>query len=70
MFLFWFVQKWEPSSSRANCILAQPTNSNVLGKLTIRDLNNWVIQELLMADLAKTQYTRDDERPYSRINLE
>ena len=27
-----------------------------------RDLNNWVIQELLLADLAKTQYTRDDER--------
>ena len=68
MFLFWFMQKWEPSSSY--CILAQLTNSNVLGKLTIRDLNNWVIQELLMADLAKTQYTRDDEGLYSRINLE
>ena len=40
------------------------TNSNVLGKLAIRDLNNWVIQELLLADLAKTQYTRDDEGPY------
>ena len=35
-----------------------------------RDLNNWVIQELLLADLAKTQYTRDDEGPYSRINLD
>ena len=45
------------------------TNSNVLGKLAIRDLNNWVIQELLLADLAKTQYTREDERPYSCINL-
>ena len=43
---------------------------NVLGKLTIRDLNNWVIQELLLADLAKTQYTRDDDGPYSRINLD
>ena len=30
----------------------------------------WVIQELLLADLAKTQYTRDDEGPYSRINLD
>ena len=37
---------------------------------SFRDLNNWVIQELLLADLAKTQYTRDDERPYSRINLD
>ena len=46
------------------------TNSNVLGKLAIRDLNSWVIQELLLVDLAKTQYTRDDEGPYSRINLD
>ena len=30
-------------------------------------LNNWVIQELLLADLVKTQYTCDDEGPYSRI---
>ena len=45
------------------------TNSNVLGKLAIRDLNNGVIQELLLVDLAKTQYIRDDEGPYSRINL-
>ena len=36
----------------------------------IRDVNNWVIQELLLADLAKTQYTCDDEGPYSRINLD
>ena len=36
---------------------------NVLGTLAIRDLNNWVIQELLLVDLAKTQYTRDDEEP-------
>ena len=33
-------------------------------------LNNWVIQQLLLADLGKTQYTRDDEGPYSRINLD
>ena len=43
---------------------------NVLGKLAIRDLNNWVIQELLLANLAKAQYTRDHEGPYSRINLD
>ena len=61
MFLFWFMQK----SSLAYCILVLLTNSNVLGKLNI-----WEIQELLLADLAKTQYTRDDERPYSRINLD
>ena len=30
----------------------------------------WVIQELLLADLAKTQYTRDDEEPYLCINLD
>ena len=30
-------------------------------------LNNWVIQELLLADFVKTQYTCDDEEPYSRI---
>ena len=30
----------------------------------------WVIQELLMADLAKTQHTSDDIGPYSRINLD
>ena len=33
-------------------------------------LNNWVIQELLFVNLAKTQYTRDDEGPYSHINLD
>ena len=70
MFLFWFMQSCEPSSSRSYCILPQLTNSNVLGKLTIRDLNNWVIQELLLVDLAKTQYTRGDEGPCSRINLD
>ena len=30
----------------------------------------WVIQELLWADSAKTQTTRDDEGPHSRINLD
>ena len=28
--------------------------------LAIRNLNNWVIQELLLVDLAKTQNTRDE----------
>ena len=32
--------------------------------LAIRNLNNWAIQELLLVDLAKTQYARDDEGPY------
>ena len=44
--------------------------SKVLEKFTIRDINNWVIQELLLADLAKPQYTRDEEGPYSYINLD
>jgi hypothetical protein len=42
MFLFMFIQKCGPSSSRAYCIFAQLTNSKVLGKLVTRDLNNWV----------------------------
>ena len=60
MFLFWFMQKWESSSSRVYCILAKLTNSNALGKLAIRDWNNWVIKELLSADLAKTRVTMKD----------
>ena len=36
----------------------------------IRDLNKRVIQELPLADLTKTQYTRDDEEPYSPIDYE
>ena len=43
--------------------------SNVLGKLAVRDLNNWVIQELLLADFAKTQYLIF-EKPYFCINLD
>ena len=34
------------------------------------DLNNRAIQELLLVDLAKTQYTRDDEEPYFCINVD
>ena len=45
-------------------IIFLPNYGDVLGKLAIRDLNNWVIQELLLADLEKKQHTRDDERPY------
>ena len=43
------------------CILAYLTNTNVVGKLDIRDMNNWAIQVLLLVDLAETQYARDDE---------
>ena len=45
------------------CIFAQLTNSNVLGKLPIRDANNEVNWELLLVGLAKTQYIRDGEGP-------
>ena len=38
--------------------------------LAIRDLNKWVIKEMLFDDFAKTQYTRDDKGPYSRRNLD
>ena len=31
-------------------------------------LNYWVIQKLLLADLTKTQYTRDDNELYSNFN--
>ena len=30
----------------------------------------WVLQELLLVNLAKTQYARDDEEPYSCIKLD
>jgi hypothetical protein len=45
------------------CIFAQLTNSNVLGKLPIRDSNNEVNWELLLVGLAKIQYIRDGEGP-------
>ena len=70
MLLFCFMQKSGSSSSRAYCILAYLTNSNVVVKLTIRDLNNRFIQEFLLVDLAKTQYTRDDQEPYFCINVD
>ena len=38
--------------------------ANVLVKLATGDLNSWVIQELLLADLVITQYTSNDEGPY------
>ena len=63
MFLFWFNA--EIRTFIVTCLLHfRLTNTSVLGKSTIRDLNNWVIQELLLADWAKTQYTRDDEGLY------
>ena len=30
----------------------------------------WAIKELLLVDLAKTQYTRDDEEPYFCMNVD
>ena len=41
-YLCWstLIHKSGPSPSRVYCILAQLTNSNVLGKLPIRDSNN------------------------------
>ena len=53
-----------PSPSRAYCIFAQLTNSNVLGKLPIRDSNNRINWKLLLVELAQIQHTRDNERPY------
>ena len=41
--------------------LSKLTNANVLGKSNIRDMNSWAIHELLHVNLAKIQYTRDDE---------
>ena len=43
-YLCWstFIHKSDPSPSRAYCIFAQLTNSNVLEKLPIRDSNNRV----------------------------
>ena len=53
------------SPSRAYCIFTQLTNSNVLGKLPVRDLNNRINWKLLLVDnLAKVQYTRDGEGTY------
>jgi predicted thioredoxin/glutaredoxin len=39
----------------AYCIFAQLTNSNILGKLPIRDSNSRVNWKLLLVDLAKIQ---------------
>jgi hypothetical protein len=64
------IHKSGRSPSRVYCILAQLTNSNVLGKLLIRDSNNRVNWKLLLVDLAKIQYTRDGERPDLGINVD
>jgi hypothetical protein len=58
-----FIHKSGPSPSRVYCIFAQLTNSNVLGKLPIRDSNNRVNWELLLVDLAKIQHARDGKGP-------
>ena len=70
MFLFTFIQKCGPLSSRAYCIFVQSTNSNVLGTLAIRDVNNCVTQKSLLVDLVKIQYTRDNEGPHFCINVD
>ena len=49
---------------RVYCIFDQLTNSNVLGKLPIRDSNNRVNWKWLLVDLAKIHYTHDSEGPY------
>jgi hypothetical protein len=48
-----FIHKSGPSPSRVYCMFTQLTNSNVLGKLPIRDSNNRVNWKLLLVDLAK-----------------
>jgi hypothetical protein len=54
------IHKSGPSPSRVYCIFAQLTNSNVLGKLPIRDSNN---REIGIGGFGKIQYTRDGEGP-------
>ena len=36
----------------------------------MRDMNNRAIQELQLVNLAKIQYTRDDEEQYFCINVD
>ena len=43
MFLFRFMQKYGPYSSRGYCTFALLTDSNALGMLAIHNLKNWVI---------------------------
>jgi hypothetical protein len=50
MFKSIFFHKSGPSPSRVYCIFAELTNSNVLGKLPIRDSNNRVNWKLLLVD--------------------
>jgi hypothetical protein len=65
-----FIHKYGPSPSRVCCIFAQLTNSNILGKLPIRDSNNRVNWKLLLVDLVKIQHTRDGEGPDLWINVD
>ena len=51
-----------PSPWHVYCILAQLTNSNVLGKSPTRDLNNRETGDCYcMVDLVKIQYTCEGE---------
>jgi hypothetical protein len=52
--------------SRAYCVFARLTNSNVLGKFPIHDSNNRVNWKLLLVDMAKI-YTRDGEGTYRSL---
>jgi hypothetical protein len=62
-----YSHKSGPSQSRAYCIFAQLTNSNVLGKLPIHDSNNRVNWELLLVVLAKILYARDGDSVKDQI---
>ena len=55
-----FIHKSGPSPSRMYCILAQLTNSNVLGKSPIRDSKLGKL-EIAIGGFGKIQYTRDGE---------
>jgi hypothetical protein len=52
--------------SRAYCVFARLTNSNVLGKFPIHDSNNRVNWKLLLVDMPKI-YTRDGEETYRSL---
>ena len=64
------MQKYGSSSSRVYCTLDQRNLYQRLGKLAIRDMNNWAIEDLLLVDLAKIQCKSDDEGLYFCIKVD
>ena len=53
LIIYVFVQLYAgygPYSSCAYCIFALSTNHNVVGSLSIHDLNNWAVQTFLLVD--------------------